>query len=33
MLGALYTAILSPVLIWILQRFRRAFSFAPQRRR
>jgi rod shape-determining protein MreD len=33
MLGAVYTAILSPVLIWILQRFRRAFSFAPQRRR
>jgi rod shape-determining protein MreD len=32
-LSAVYTAVLAPVLIWMLQRFRKAFSFAPQRRR
>jgi rod shape-determining protein MreD len=32
-LSAVYTAILAPAVIWGLQRFRRAFSFAPQRRR
>lgn len=32
-ISALYTAILAPVIVWILQRFGRLFAFAPQRRR
>jgi rod shape-determining protein MreD len=30
--GALYTAILAPILIGIMQRFKKAFSFQPPRR-
>lgn len=32
-LSAIYTAVLAPLLVWCLQRFRRAFAFGPQRRR
>jgi rod shape-determining protein MreD len=31
--GALYTALLAPVVIWLLQRTRRAFSFQQTRKR
>lgn len=33
LISAIYTAVIAPILVWVLQRFSRLFAFAPQRRR